>query len=66
MTEISSAHYYPRCSNYFIQGRSMGRWPNSSLDMNLVASKTSSPGVIAMPLSARFCDFFPVVGFAKT
>ena len=54
MTEISSARSYPRSSDYFTQGRSVCRWPNSSLDMNLVASKTSSPGVIAMTLSTRF------------
>jgi hypothetical protein len=54
MTEISSALSYPRCSDYFTQGRSVCRWPNSSLDMHLLASKTSSLGLIPMTLSARF------------
>ena len=54
MTEISSAHSYPRCSDYFTQGRSVCSWPNSALNMNLLASKTGSPGVIAMTLSAPF------------
>ena len=54
MTEIYSAPSYPRCSDYFTQGRSVCRWPNSSLDMNLAASKTGSPGAIATTLSARF------------
>ena len=54
MTEISSAHSYSRCSDYFTQGRSVCCLPNSSLNMNLVASKTGSPRVIAMTLSVRF------------
>jgi len=34
---------YPACSDYFSRGGSVCRWPNSSLDMNFIASKTGSP-----------------------
>ena len=54
MTELFSAPSYPSCSDYFPQGKGVCRWSNSSPDMNLVASKTGSPGLTAMPLSARF------------
>ena len=40
---LAGLHVLPACC-----------WPSSSLNTNLVASKTGSPGVIAMTLSARF------------
>src|SRR3974390_59961 len=45
MTKISSAPPYPTCSGYFSRSRSVCQWTNSLRDMNLVASKTGSPGV---------------------
>ena len=54
MTEISSAPPYPRCSDDFTRGKSVCRWPNSALNMTLVASKTGSPEVTAMTISAQF------------
>ena len=56
MTEIPSAHSYPRCSDYFTQGKGVCRWSNSSLDMNLVASKTGSPRLTAM----TFCSILSI------
>ena len=57
MTELFSAPSNPSCSDYFPQGKGVCRWSNSSLDMldmNSVASKTGSPRLTPMPLSARF------------
>jgi len=53
MTKISSAPPYPTCSAYFSPSRSVCQWTNSLRDMNLVASKTGSPGVTPMTISAR-------------
>jgi len=53
MTKISSAPPYPTCSGYFSRSRSVCQWTNSLRDMNLVASKTGSPGVTPMTISAR-------------
>jgi hypothetical protein len=54
MTESSSALPYPRCADYLTRGKSVCRWPNPPLDMNLLACKRSSPKVTARTVSARF------------